>query len=231
MKIKTENAINELYQLCICCPFNKASIEECIHRNNMDSNAITRTAVKVADYGSFSFSDFLYSTHREPQEGELRTSGWEELFTLLLDYGLNPDQVTYDLSSEGDSVLSLLNCFDDGDLGARIARILLRRRGDPNTVVEYEPLFVTIDDDFSFDIGYNTYHEKWRQDIAFRFWLVLMGFGGVLRNGKCPVTMHNNQSPTIFRNFEKYDYCVKYMKTDYELYIFEKETGIVVATL
>ena len=175
--------------------------------------------------------DFLWEGKREPQVGELRTYRWEELFELLADHGLIPDKVVYDCSDEGDSVLSQLQYFDDGDLGARITRNLLRRGGNPNAVVDGLPLFMHVDDNFTCDMYMDLYDDKRLQDVAFRFWLVLMGFGGVQRDGRYPVTMHGGHTPAIFRDFEKYDYCIDRTKKNHALYIFEKETHCIVATV
>ena len=75
------------------------------------------------------------------------------------------------------------------------------------------------------------YPHKWQVDNAFRFWLVLIGFGGVIKGDKLPVNMRENYAPHIFKDFEKFDYRITYTEQDYELQIIDKETNIVVATV
>ena len=75
------------------------------------------------------------------------------------------------------------------------------------------------------------YPKKWQADNAFRFWLVLMGFGGVINGGKCPVHSCENFEVEFFREFENFDYKIIYKENDFELQIFNIETGNIVATV
>lgn len=74
-----------------------------------------------------------------------------------------------------------------------------------------------------------TYYYKWQVDNAFRFWLVLIGFGGVIKDGKLSVKMQGNNKPDIFKTFEKFDYHIVRKENDFELQIIDMETNTVVA--
>ena len=88
-----------------------------------------------------------------------------------------------------------------------------------------------MDSDLIMDIDMGLYTHKWQIDNAFRFWLVLIGFGGVVKGDKPPVNMCDNYSPAIFKAFEKFDYDIIYNEKDFELRIIEKETNNLVATV
>ena len=167
--------IDGLYKLCIKQPFDIEEIQCFIKSNKMNSEEVTRVALKLCDYGMFCYSDYLYEYEKEPQPGDLRTYNWELLFNILIDNGL--------------------------------------------------------DDNFIMDIDMGLYPHKWQVDNAFRFWLVLIGYGGVIKGDKIPVDMCENYSPQIFREFEKFDYNIIYANNDFELKIIEKETNNLVATV
>ena len=69
-----------------------------------------------------------------------------------------------------------------------------------------------------------------KYDNAWRYRLVMVGFGGTINNGQNPVEMCNGLKPDIFKEFEKYDYRIKRSEEDFEMEIFDKETKITVAT-
>ena len=61
--------------------------------------------------------------------------------------------------------------------------------------------------------------------------LVLVGFGGLIVDGKSPVKMCDGYQVEIFRDFEKFDYRITYNTKEFDMEIFEKETGTIVATV
>jgi len=52
-----------------------------------------------------------------------------------------------------------------------------------------------------------------------------------MKEGKLPVTMCDNYSPEIFKEFEKFTYNITYIENDFDLQIIDKETNTVVATV
>lgn len=223
--------IDGLYELCKEQPFDIEKIKQHIKNNNMNSEAVTRTALKLCDHGMFSYSDYLYHNEKEPKPEELSTYNWELLFNTLIDNGLDADLVTCDDGHNYENILQSVLYLDDGDLSARVLRNILSKGGTPNVVIDNTPFFVEVDADFIIDIDMGLYPHKWQVDNAFRSWLVLIGFGGVITDGKLPVKMCDGYSPDIFKDFEKFDYCITHTEKDFELQILEKETSAVVATV
>lgn len=223
--------IDGLYELCKEQPFDIEKIKQHIKNNNMNSEAVTRAALKLCDHGMFSYSDYLYHNEKEPKPEELSTYNWELLFNTLIDNGLDADLVTCDDGHNYENILQSVLYLDDGDLSARVLRNILSKGGTPNVVIDNTPFFVEVDADFIIDIDMGLYPHKWQVDNAFRSWLVLIGFGGVIKDGKLPVKMCDGYSPDIFKDFEKFDYCITHTEKDFELQILEKETSAVVATV
>ena len=223
--------IDGLYELCKEQPFDTEKIKLYIESNNMNSEAVTRAALKLCDHGMFSYSDYIYMNEKEPQPEELSTYNWELLFDVLIDNGLDANLVTCDDGINYENVLQSVLYFDDGDLSARLLRNILSKGGTPNIVIDNTPFFVEVDADFILDIDMGLYPHKWQVDNAFRSWLVLVGFGGIIKDGKLPVKMREGYAPQIFKEFEKFDYRITRTEKDFELEIIEKETGTVVATV
>ena len=225
------NRINGLFELCKQQPFDVDEIKIYIKENQLSSEEVTRATLKLCDYGMFSYSDYLYQNEKEPQPHELSTYNWELLFNILIDNGLDPDLVVCDDGINHENVLQSVQFFDDGDLAPRILRNILSKRGTPNVMIDYTLFFEEVDSDFIMDIQMGLYPHKWQVDKAFSIWLVLIGFGGVMKEGKLPVKMCDNYSPDIFQAFEKFTYAITYKQNDFDLQIIDKETNIVVATV
>ncbi len=197
----------------------------------MTEEEVTRAVLKLCDHGMFSYCDYLYRYEKEPQPHELSTYNWEKLFDILVENGLDPNLVICDDGINYDNVLQALQYFDDGDLGARILRNILFKNGNSNIMIGGTSLFEEVDANFTMDIQMGLYSDERQFEKAFRFWLVLIGFGGVIKGGKLPVTMCQNNDPCIFKEFERFGYRLTYEKNDYELQIIDKETETVVAIL
>lgn len=221
--------VDGLVQICLEQPFDTEKIECFIKNNNMNSEDVTRAALKLCEYGSFSYGEYLYEHGTEPKSGELCTFGWDRLFNVLISNGLDAESVICVDGRGCENVLSSLQYLDDGDLGARILRNILSAGASPNTVIDGTPFFEDVDINFIMDVEMGLYPHKWQRDNAFRFWLVLVGFGGVIKGAKLPVTMCGNRSPDIFREFERFDHDVIYYGNDFELRIIEKESMDIVA--
>lgn len=224
-------SIDGLVELCKEQPFDIEKIECFITSNNMNSEEVTRAALKLCDYGMFSYSDYLYMYEKEPQPSDLCTYNWELLFNVLIDNGLDANLVICDDGINRENILQSIEDLDDSDLGARVLRNILSKGFSPNVVINNMPFFEEIDSNLILDIEMRLYPHIWQLDKAIRFWLVLVGFGGVINGDKLSVNMCGNYSPQIFKEFERFDYELIYAKDDFELRIIEKETSILVATV
>lgn len=223
--------IMELTKLCLERPFSTEKIRSYISQNNMDSEEVTRAALEICEHGAFSVKEFIYQNERNPQPEELVTYNWEELFNVLLSNGLDADLVICDDGRNYENILQSIRFLDDGDLNARIARNILLLQGTPNIIIDGETLFGEVDGNLMIDINLGLYPKKWMLDNAFRFWLVLVGFGGLIIDGRSPVNMCDGYQVEIFRAFEKFDYRITYNTKEFDMEIFEKETGTIVATV
>ena len=223
--------IDVLIQLCKEQPFSAEKIQNYIFQNNMGGEAVTRAALALCEHGMFAFGDYLSVHGKEPSPQELATYNWEALFNVLLENGLDADLVICDDGRNYENILQSIRFLDDGDLNARIARNILLLQGTPNIIIDGETLFGEVDGNLMIDINLGLYPKKWMLDNAFHFWLVLVGFGGLIIDGRSPVNMCDGYQVEIFRDFEKFDYRITYNTKEFDMEIFEKETGTIVATV
>jgi len=226
-----ENRIKKLFNLCKEQPFDLDKINDYIHNNNMNAEEVTRTALELCDYASFSYSDYCFCNKKEASAEELITYNWEALFNVLIANGLDANLVICDNGIDYENILQSIRYLDDADLNARVLRNILSNGGTPDIKIGDETFFEEVDAHFIIDIQLELYTHKWQLDNAFRFWLVLIGFGGVINNGELPVNMCNGKTPEIFKDFEKFDYDIIRTDDDFNLFIIEKETGTIVAKM
>lgn len=218
----------ELLTLCTATPFDAQKVNDYIKDNSLSGEDVTRVALKLADDCSLCRSDFLYDNNREPLPQELPIYNLETIFNIFIENGLDPNLVVCDDGITYLNILEELFFIDYKDLGARILRNILNKGGNPNVLIDGVPLFEIKDSDFILDIEMDLYSDKQAEACAFRYWLVLIGFGGVLADGKPPVDMCGDYKTEIFKNFERFDYITK--NKGQIISIIDKETNKIIAS-
>ena len=226
-----KNHIDTLFNLCKQQPFDTERIKSYIKDNKLNSEEITRTAIKLCDYGSCGYVEFIYHNNREPLPHELDTYNWETLFDIFIENGLDANLVICDDKINYDNILQSLIFIDDDDLNARVLRKILSKGGSPNMLINGVSFFQEVDCDFIIDIEMDLYWYKHQLDVAFRFWLVLVGFGGLIKDNRLPINMRENNTPEIFKDFENFDYNIIRKENDFELQIIDKKSKKIVATV
>lgn len=220
-----KDTMDELYELCVKQPFDVERIQAYITDHHIDGESITRMAIKLCDYAAFEYADYIYRYKTEPKPEKMRSYNWDKLFSVLVENGLDASLVFEDSNSTENNILSSLMYVDNKDMGPRITKIILEKCGTPNIEIEGTSFFAEADDNFIFDIKCQLYEEKWREEVAFQFWLVLVGFGGTRFDGKCPVEMRAGYSKDELKEFYNYTYEVHRDKNEVCISILSKEDG------
>lgn len=226
MNIQT---IQKLFELCNKTDVDLKAVENFIISSNATGEEITRTAIKLADENSLEIINFEHFEERSPAPDELVSSNFIELFDLFICHGLLPNYIYSDERAAGYNIMEQIQFIDNGNIAPIVLRKLLEAGGNPNLVVENDTVFRNADFDVVFD-AVNTDNTH-MYDIEVKVWLVLMGYGGILADGRCPVEMKEGYSVEIFREFEKFHYKIEFENKDWTMYIFDKSTKEVVATL
>lgn len=222
------NCAAQLIELCSKRRLDFVRIEQYIRDNQLTAKEVTYAAIRVCEKGAFELIDFEWKHGREPGQDELLTNDWIELFDVFIKYGLDAEMV-FSEGPEYDNIMWELHNLQNGNIGPTIMRNLLQKGGNPNTKIDGLSFFEYVDHDVLFDV--TELDNKRLFDIQFRFWLVLMGFGGYIKDHQCPVKMAKGYNQGIFQEFEKFDYRIEHGQKGWTMHIFYKETGLEVATL
>lgn len=224
--------ITGLVQLCSQQPFSLEMIREYIRSHKMNGEVVTRAAIELCEEEGDAFGNFLYQYEREPLPQELVTYHWEQLFDVFIEYGLDPDLIITDKDGEKNNILLALSRVYGWNLSARITRNILRRGGTPNLEINGITVFEEVDFDLVQDIALGLYENQSDLDSAVWLWMVLTGFGGLVNGERCPVKMQNGCEVEIFKEFERFSYELRFPPNqEFDMYIYERETGVLVAIL
>ena len=222
--------VNGLVSLCKKKPFDTELIEKYIAENKMDSDSVTRAAIELCEYGLCDYDDFVFENNREPSPEELRTHRWDELFDVFIQNGLDPELVICDDGINRENIIQSLQFIDNGNIGAVILRNILNKSGSPNMVVDCNGFFEEFHVDFTWDVEMGLYSQRRLEATAFRFWLVLMGFGGAVSWREKPIDTVEGFDVADFKSFELFDYRTERDNGACKIIIFLKSTGETVAT-
>ena len=113
-------------------------------------------------------------------EAELHSAALPELFKLLLEFGLDPNAV-----HENHNLMDALFLIKNGYVAADTLALLLEKGGDLDTAIDGERVFDSVEFDIFFD-AFNQCDRR-RLDAEVHFWLVCIGYGAKLKDGRCPV--------------------------------------------
>ena len=188
---------------------------------------ITSVAIRLTEDYGFEFSDFKWLNDREPDSGELISSGFCELFELFISYGLDPNQIDYDENGTYFNVMEALFSYDNFDVSLPILKRLLEIGGNPNLRLEkYETLFEKVDFDIVF--GAIEQENRERYEVWVKFWLLLFAYGGKFTVGAA-IQMKNGYTSDIFKEYDRISFRIDFVKPDWIMHMFDKQSGEEVA--
>lgn len=238
-----DQQIEEIVCLLTRTPPDLGVVRNLLDMRKMPCEALSKVARNIVDRFCFcEYRDAKGSEDCPPvltkidQEGnvideKLVSYYLQDILTLLLDHGMNPNDISGEDSDE-ENLMEMVKYVDYTDTAGRCMRLLMEHGGDPNLFIGNESLIYTIDIDVVFDIGYG-----YDLPSVVQCWLVLIGYGGRLDDGRLPVKMCEGYQPEVFKDFEKFSWRVSRMKPTPEspegwcLHICEKDSGIEVALL
>lgn len=223
-----ENTIKTLFELCNKPNIDLVEIEKYIVRSKATPEEITHSAIQLADKNYFEIHGY-YTEETKPAPEDLVTTNWSELFDLFIKYGLLPNLIYTTDGINYYNVMQELRFIDNGDIAPIIMRKLMECGGNPNLDIKGERLFSDIDFSIVFDVV--ELDNKRLFDIEFKLWLVMMGYGGYIKDHECPVKMKKGYTQEIFKDFENFDYTIEWAPKDWIMHIFRKDNGEEVAIL
>ena len=221
--------IKALKNLCYNASCDLNEIENYIISNCMSGEELGITAILLVDACFMEYGDFVEKYNRNPKSTELISSKFPNVIKLFLKYNLNPNTIyKWDENNES-CILGELQYIDNPYIAPQVMKYLLENGADPNLYVDGETVFEKYNFDIVFDVV--ELDNKNLFDIEFMCWLVLLGYGGKLSNGKEPLKMVNGETYKIFKEYQLFDYTIEYNESDWIMHIINKETGKEVAVL
>lgn len=216
----------ELIEICTKKPADIAEIKSNIQTNNLTTEEITRSAIKLCDKYGCAKMEFIYHNNRQPLPEELPTFRFEEIFDVFIEAGIDINLIICDNGTDNENLIDELQYIDDGYLSARILRKLLTKYGKPDFEIDNHNIAFNVCENFIFDANNRLYSDAMAEDIVFRFILVLLGFGCYDR-----LRMQNGCKTEILRDFENFSYKVISDDNSVALHITENKTGTLVAII
>ena len=227
--------MNELYNACGYRPVDIKHIRLLLEKKGYSPDQLAEVFIKhLEERCEFEVQEFNWSNDRTPQKDEVYSGSILILVEIFLEYGMNPNYIKGD-----NSILLSLKYVAFKNLCADTARLILERGGDPNLVVNGESVFEQLDFDIIFDAREFFSGEEYIPpenahvfNALVHLWFVMMGYGGVIKGGRCPVSLKEGCSVEMLKQHERLDFSVSLNRDAYqgwELLIFEKESGETIA--
>ncbi len=234
--------IKELISRLTDLPPDFDSIRKLLDDWNLRSEVLSMVAYTIIDdYCFCEYRDAVGDGYAPPSPDQHNGNGvlfekklvsyyLPDILTLLLKYGMNPNDVIGE-NFDRDNVIGALRYVDYKDCAAHCAKILLEHGGEPNLIVDESSIFTSVDFDMVFDIN-----EAYDRPYQIRHWLVLIAYGGRLKNGELPLQMTDGFDVDIFKYYNDFSwkkrlYKTPENKTSWMMHIYETSTGIEVARL
>ncbi len=184
----TINALEQaLLDLLLAIPPKYEEARQLICQEAIGPESITKVGIRYASMCAFEFSDWR-ETHTDLAENEwdvafplrvipgLHSTHIYDVVKFLLGYGLDPNGI-FRAQDGPYNVMEELLFVDHEYLAADTIALILEHGGDPTLVVEFEPVFETVDFDIWF--GNVEQEERWRYDQWVHVWMVLAAYGGI----------------------------------------------------
>ena len=231
--VKLNENSRPLFELLMQIPPDLENARKALESGEYSTEDIGRVACRYADEA---WGEEIFP---ETYESEIGDYGWNapvltqgmhstylcEVVDLLLAYGLDPN-------AEYDGVALLHHCYSivNEYVGADTARLLLEHGADPNkTMSDGDNLFADVDFGVCFDALEQ--YDRRRYDANVHCWLVMVGFGAKLLDGRSPVDIYQTYDVPFkledLRNHRNYTFGLSHVPhrgEKWSLHIFDRRT-------
>lgn len=126
-----------------------------------------------------------------------------EALKCLLEYGLDPNAI-YDVGSNQSNIMSELRYVENGYLAADSLALLLDQGGNPSIILDCASLIRDINFDLLFDL--NNQEDRIRYDNLVHYWMVLVGYGAKLEDGRESIDMCSGHDVSELKNHRDFYY-------------------------
>ena len=230
--IRINEKQKKLYDLLWKIPTNMAFVDEYIKNEKYSAEDVSIVGLCYVDECFGEGVEIV--EYDEKRTIEAHAPYLYDTVKLLLKHGLDPNMIYEDMN-----IMQQLRFIETKYVAADTLGILLENGGRYDLAFDGEILFDEIDFDVVF--GAIEQENRGRYDSLVHCWLVLIGYGATLRDGRVPVTLYpefDNKNEPIdiskFKNHKEYTYALTYVPGNNEkwsLHIIDKKTMWEVARL
>lgn len=231
----TENA-KKLYELLFTKDFNKDELIAQLDSGKFSVEDINLAAYKYVESCHNAETD-AYQQHLfdHLHFGELlpgiESSHLVEAFQILLEYGFDPNKImTYDDGGQTNIMEQLMFVYN-GYQAADAADLILTHGGNPSLIIEGTSLIRNLNHELLFSMVGNEEFRYFSDAIA-HYWMVYIGNGAKLEDGRESVDPVGNFDISNFRNHRQYYYGMIHSDRSndgMEICFFDKDTNWEVA--
>lgn len=231
----TENA-KKLYELLFTKDFNKDELIAQLDSGKFSVEDINLAAYKYVESCHDAETD-AYQQHLfdHLHFGELlpgiESSHLVEAFQILLAYGFDPNKImTYDGGGQTNIMEQLMFVYN-GYQAADAADLILTHGGNPSLIIEDTSLIRNLNYELLFSMVGNEEFRYFSDAIA-HYWMVYIGNGAKLEDGRESVDPVGNFDISNFRNHRQYYYGMIHSDRSndgMEICFFDKDTNWEVA--
>lgn len=227
----TENA-KKLYELLFTKDFNKDELIAQLDSGKFSVEDINLAAYKYVESCHDAETD-AYQQHLfdHLHFGELlpgiESSHLVEAFQILLAYGFDPNKImTYDDGGQTNIMEQLMFVYN-GYQAADAADLILTHGGNPSLIIEDTSLIRNLNYELLFSMVGNEEFRYFSDAIA-HYWMVYIGNGAKLEDGRESVDPVGNFDISNFRNHRQYYYGMIHSDRSndgMEICFFDKDTN------
>ena len=216
---KTEYLLSMLMEL----PPKLEDIEKELKTDAYTTEEVTLAACKFTEQCFLECRDFEEAFGRKPQKEEVHSAFVYDICELLLKHGLDAN-----LFIEDTNLMYELRYVDYNYISAETMRLLLENGGNVNIDDGDEPMFQHLDYDVMFDASYRTVGKD-LFDKEFKLWILMIGYGGVIKENETPVKIADGYSVEQFKDYENFTYEIEFSGKDSVMHIIDIRTNKEVA--
>ena len=240
--IPNPDMCKELLTLCSTTPVDFEAVSEYIKINCPDEYTLTKVLLDYMEGCFWEYSEFIDARDDQAAQTELAVDYFEplrnaveediskmksaylyDLAKLFCEYGIDPN-----VNIEGENVMEKLQTIDYEYVVADVLKLFLDNGGNANLRINDESIF----DEVDFDVFFYAVEQLqgMQYDVLIHYWMVFVGYGAKLENGRDPVTLDSDCTLEMFKDHRNLDFCLAHDDGHRKLYIFDRRTKWRIAT-
>ena len=219
--------IEKLVEMLKQIPPDLSKIETDLRENLYSREELMLALCEYADGCFLDFRDYTEYNGKEAEMGELSSDYMYEICELFIKYGLNVNDVV-EGKYGSTNIMNSVRWTYNPRTSAKTFKLLLENKADINLHIDGDSFFRETDFDLIFDITENMTEIT---NILFEIWLMMVGYGGRLKNGKIPVILYDGYQVKDLKKYENFTFDIIREENDWHMNIIDKRSNKIIGKL